>query len=58
MKWIRHIFKKPLTNQTRFNLEPRGEKYLGRPSKSWIRSVDAELKEAGTSLKAVEKTAH
>ena len=57
--WIGHTLRKPFSNTTRQALtwNPQGKRKPGRPKNSWKRSVEAELKEKGTSWKEAEKIA-
>ena len=58
-KWIGHTLRKPTSDITRKALEwnPQGKRKVGRPVRTWRRSVEEELKQANITLNAAKRTA-
>ena len=57
--WIGHTLRKPTSDITRQALElnPQGKRKVGRPVKTWRRSVEEELKQANITWNAAKRTA-
>ena len=57
--WIGHTLPKPTSDITRQALEgnPQGKRKVGRPVKTWRRSVAEELKQANITWNAAKRTA-
>ena len=57
--WIVHTLRKRATGTTNQALKwnPQGKRKVGRPAKTWRRSIEEELKKANTSWNTAEKTA-
>ena len=56
--WIGHKWQKPTSDSTRQALEwnPHEKNKVGRPIKTWRRSVKEELKEANTTWSMAKRT--
>ena len=57
--WIGHTLPKPTPDTTRQALEwnPQGKRKVGRPMKTWRRSVEEALKQANITWNAAQKRA-
>jgi len=57
--WIGHTLRKPATDTPKQALKwnPQGKRKVGRPVKTWRRSIEEELKKANISWNTAEKTA-
>ena len=57
--WIGHTLRKPTSDTTRQALEwnPQGKRKVGRPVKTWRRSVEEELKQANITWNTAKRTA-
>ena len=55
--WMGHTLRKPTSDTTRQALEwnPQGKRKVGRPVKTWRRSVEEELKQANITWNAAKK---
>ena len=57
--WIGHTLRKPVTDTTKQALKwnPQGKRKVGRPAKTWRRSIEEEMKKANISWNTAEKIA-
>jgi len=57
--WIVHSLRKPTSDITRQALEwnPQGKRKVGRPVKTWRRSVEEELKQANITWNTAKRAA-
>ena len=58
-RWIGYVLRKPLNDITRVSLRwtPEGKRKKGRPTTTWMRTVEAELKEMDSTWREIEKKA-
>ena len=57
--WIGHTLRIPVTDTTKQALKwnPQGKRKVGRPAKTWRRSIEEEMKKANISWNTAEKIA-
>lgn len=57
--WLGHTLRKPTTNITRQALEwnPQGKRRVGRPKKTWRRTIHEEVSQAGFTFAEIKKVA-
>ena len=58
-RWIGHVLRKPADDMTRVALRwtPEGKRKQGRPKTTWRRTVEAEMRDLGSSWGELEKKA-